>query len=116
LHRLGRDIFGALQVAHYQQLVLFSAGGERKPAVAHYYAGNPVPARTGAERIPEHLRIHVGMRIDKPGRDDVPVGVDSLARVFADLPDGRYLAVGDSDVTVKPRHAAALNNCAIANN
>jgi hypothetical protein len=55
------------------------------------------------------------MRVDKSGRDDVPISVDSFARVFAEFPDRRYLALGNSNVTAKPRHAAAVNDRSIAN-
>jgi hypothetical protein len=55
------------------------------------------------------------MSVDKSGRDNVPISVDSLTRAFANFSDRRYLALGDSHVAAKPRHAAAINDRAIAN-
>ena len=44
LHRLGRDVLGALEVAHHQQLVLLRARRQRKPAVAHHHRRDTMPA------------------------------------------------------------------------
>ena len=69
-----------------------------------------MPARAGAERIPEHLRVHVGVAVDKAGRHDVAFGVDHLAGRFADFADRGDSAAGDSDVGAKARHPRAVDN------
>ena len=52
-----------------------------------------MPAGAGAERIPEDLRVHMGMAVDKAGRDDVAFGVDDLFRGTVDFADRRDPAV-----------------------
>src|SRR5205807_8432751 len=57
-----------------------------------------VPARAGAQRVPEDLRIHVRVAVDEAGRHDPAIGVDDLARRFADATDGRDAPVTNGDV------------------
>ena len=70
-HRGTRDVLGPLEVADDQMPLLERGRGEREAAVAHDDGGHPVPARGRAERIPEHLRVHVRVAVDEAGRDDV---------------------------------------------
>ena len=44
-------------------------------AVAHDHGGHAVPGGTGEERIPGDLGVIVRVRIDKPRRQDEPIGV-----------------------------------------
>ena len=80
---------------------------QREPAVAHDHGGHAVPARAGAQRVPEHLGVHVGVAVDEAGGDDVALGVDLVGAPLPDAADG-----GDAPVA----HAhigpvAALPRC-----
>src|SRR5579862_9045815 len=55
------------------------------------------------------------MCIDDAGRDDVPVRIDGLARVLAQLADRGDLSVGDTHVGTKARHPRTINDCPVAN-
>src|SRR5260370_4827237 len=115
LHRLGRDVLGALEIAHHEQLVLLGAGGERKPAVAHHDRRNAVPARAGAEGIPKHLGVHMRMRVDDARRDDMACRVDAFFDALVDSADGRDFALRDTDVSAIARQPGAVDDSAVAN-
>ena len=66
-HRLGGNILRARNVGDDQIALRGGTGRERESAVAHHHRGDAVPARATAQRIPEHLCIHVRMPVDKPG-------------------------------------------------
>jgi hypothetical protein len=57
-----------------------------------------MPARAGAERIPEDLSIHVRVAVHEAGGHHLPVGVDDLARPLPDAADGGHSAVAHGDV------------------
>ena len=54
--------------------------GDREPAVAGDDGGDAVVARRGERRVPEDLRVVVGVDVDEPGRDDVAAGVERRGR------------------------------------
>ena len=66
-------------------------------------------------RIPEHLRVHVGVAVDEAGRDDVPFGVDDLFRGLADFADRGDPAARDADVGAIARQPRAVDDGAVAN-
>ena len=75
-----------------------------------------MPAGEGAVRVPEHLRVVVGVEVDEAGGDVEAVRVEDLARVarrdaanFGDDP------VLDGDVRAIPRHAGSVEDGAAAN-
>ena len=55
---------------------------QRQPAVAHHHRGNAVLRLAGAVGIPEHLRIQMGMVVDKTRRHRQAVGVDGARRAI----------------------------------
>jgi len=112
-HRLGGDVLGALEVAHHEMLLRLRAGGEREPTVAHHDGRHAVPARAGAERVPEDLRVHVGVAVDEAGGDDQAVGVHDLACALADPADGGDPPVPHGDVGVVARQAGAIDQHAV---
>ena len=92
-----------------------SAGGrEREAAVAHHHGGDAVPARVGAELVPEHLRVHVGVPVDEAGRDHVAVGVDVGGAALLDATDRGDAAVDDADVGAVRREAGAVDDGPVA--
>ena len=93
-HGVGRDVLGPLEVAHDEVALVGPGRGEREAAVAHDHAGHAVPARAGAERVPQHLGVHVGVAVDEAGRDDVALGVDLVGAPLADAADGGDAARG----------------------
>ena len=110
VHGLGRDVLGAFQIAHDEQLVCFAARGEREAAVPHHYAGDPVPARAGAQRVPEHLGVHMRMAVDEAGRHDVPLGIDDLCGTVAQAADRRDFPLDDPDVGLKARQPGTVHH------
>ncbi len=97
-HRLGRDILDRGQATGEPFAVLGLAGRQRKAAIAHHDAGDAMPARAAAERVPGDLRVHMGVAVDKPRGDDQPVGVDRALGGRADAPD-----LDDAPAS-RPRH------------
>src|SRR5439155_22854097 len=114
-HRLGRNVFCAFEIAHDQELVLLCAGCERKSAITHHHGSHSVPARAGTEGIPEYLRVHVGMTIDKAWRDDMAFGVDDFICPTSDLTDRSDAAVGDTNVSLIVRKTRAIDHRSAAN-
>ena len=115
LHRLGGDVLGALEVAHDQVPLVGPAGRQREAAVAHDDAGHPVPARARAERIPRHLRVHVGVAVDEARGDDPMARVDLLASPRVDGADARDTIPTDADVGAVAREPGAIDHGAAAN-
>src|SRR5229473_7748834 len=115
LHRLGRDVLGTLEIAHHEQLVLLGTGRERKPAVAHHDRRDAVPARAGAEGIPEHLRVHMRVGVDDARRDDMAFRVDDFLGALMDSANGRDFALRDTDVGAITRQPGAVDDSAVAN-
>ena len=70
LHRRVRNRFDARHREHRAFAAFGTHGCEAETAVADYDRGDAVPARDGAVRIPEELRVVVGMQIDESGRDN----------------------------------------------
>ena len=93
-----RDVLGPLEVADDQLAAVGMGRGQREAAVAHHHGRDAVPARGGAERIPEHLGVHVGVAVDEAGRDDVALGVDLLATLVLDAADAGDSPVANPDV------------------
>src|ERR1700687_1143832 len=74
-----------------------------------------MPARTGAERVPEDLRIHVRMPIDEAWRDHMTLGVDDFAGRIANLADGHDPAGRDANIGAIAGQAGAINDHAVTN-
>ena len=91
------------------------ARGQRESAVAHDHGGHTVPARAGADPVPRHLRVHVGVTVDEAGRDDQPVGVDGALGRRPDATDLDDAAAPDADVAAIARGARAVDDRPAAN-
>ena len=116
LHRGVRNRFDARHREHRALAALGMHRGEAEAAVADHDRRDAVPARDGAVRIPEQLRVVMGMQIDEAGRDDQSRGVDRLRGVGgAQPPDFRDAAVLDADVAAKARHPRSVHHHSIAN-
>ena len=113
VHRLARDVLRALEIAHDEMPVRLGARREREAAIAHDHARHAVPARAGAERIPEDLGVHVRVPVDESGRHHLAVGVDHLARGLPDAADRRDPAADDADVAPISGHAGAVDHHAV---
>ena len=74
-----------------------------------------MPARAGAERIPEDLRVHVRMPVDEARRNHRTLGVDDFFGGFIQLANGGNLAAGDSHVGAKAGRPGAIDNLGITN-
>ena len=94
--------------------VSFVERREGEAAVAAEDGRDTVERRRRRGRIPEQLRVVVGVRIDEPRSDDLPRAVDDLARGVVDLPHRHDAAVGDPDVTRPSRCAGAVHEGAAA--
>ncbi len=98
VHRLGGDIFRALEIADDEVLVLGRARRQCEPAISHDDAGDPVPARARAVRVPEDLRVHVGVPVDEPRSDHLAVRVDHFTRALPDAADADDATTTDADI------------------
>ena len=113
--RRGRDVLGPLEVAHDELVGVVAGGREREAAMPHHDRGDAVPARVRAELVPEHLRVHVRVRVDEPRRDDVTFGVDVGRPPLLDAADPRDSPVDDADVGTERSQAGAVDHHAVAN-
>ena len=113
--RAGIDVFGALEVADDERTRTRAGGGEGEAAVTHHDGRHAVPARRRAERVPEQLRVHMGVAVDEAGTDHVPFGVDLLVSLVAHRTDLGDAAGIDGDVGAIWREAGAVDERAIAN-
>ncbi len=70
-----------------------------------------MPAIVGAERVPEHLGVVMGMAVDEAGCDDMALGVDDLLRAFArQIADGGNDAVPDADIGAETGQARTVHH------
>ncbi len=113
-HRLGRDVLDRRQAARIPVAVLGLAGRQREAAIAHHHRGDAVPARAAAQRIPRHLRVHVGVAVDEARRHDQAVGIDRARRGRRDAADLDDAAVLDADIGGEARLARAVDDGAAA--
>ena len=100
--RVGRHVLDVLQRADEQLAVLGPHRRDREPAVAGDDARDAVPARRAERRVPEHLRVVVGVDVDEArgSRRGPPASSTRVAvEPVADLGDH---AVGDRDVGRRP--------------
>ena len=113
-HGVGRDVLGPLEVAHDEMALVGPRRCEGEAAVAHDHAGDAVVARARAERVPQHLGVHVRVAVDEAGRDDVPFGVDLVGAPFADPPDGGDAAPPHADVGPIARQPRPVDDVTVA--
>ena len=89
------------------------AGRQGEAAIAHHDRGDAVPARAGAQRIPEVLGVHVRVAIDEPRRDHVTVGVDDRARGLSNTTERRDVAVTDRHVGAVAGKSGSVDHRAV---
>ncbi len=107
--RVGRHVLDVLQRAHEQLAVLGPHGRDREAAVAGDDRRDAVPTARRQRRVPEDLRVVVGVDVDEARRDDLPRGVELPAprESGADLGDD---PVGDGDVGDPPGRARPVDD------
>ena len=115
-HGVLGDVLDSLQALGVPLALLGLAGRQRKAAIAHDDAGDAVPAGAASERVPGHLRVHVGVPVDEARRDDPPFGVDRPRRRCPYPPDLRNPAVPDAHIGPVARHAGAIDHRAARDN
>ena len=79
-------------------------------AIAHDHRGHAVPQRRRDRRVPADLRVIMGVRVDKAGRDDAAGRIDDLACAVLHLADLGDLAVRDRDIGLTPRRPRAVDH------
>ena len=84
-----------------------------KPQLPITTTGHALEAGAGADRIPEDLRVHVGVAVDEARRHDVALGVERLLRAAAEAADLGDLAVLDADVAAKARQSRTVDDHAV---
>ena len=109
-HRFGRDILDRGQTARKPLPVFSLTRRQGKATIAHYHAGDPVPARTAAERVPGDLRIHMRVTVDEPGGDDQPVGVNGPFCRPVDAADLDDPAALDPDIGAIAGHSRTIHH------
>ena len=111
--RVGRHVLDVLQRPHEQLAVFGPHRRDREPAVAGDDARDAVPAGGAERRVPEHLRVVVGVDVDEPGAHDVARGIE-LPPAVEPGTDLAHDAVGDGDVGAPARRAGAVDEGAAA--
>ena len=111
--RLERHAFDARQHAH--DVVAVGVGERRdgEPAVAPDHGRDAVQRRRREPRVPEDLRVEMRVDVDEPRCDDQTVGVDGLARGFAERArrgNAHDAAVAHADVGVPAGRARAIDD------
>src|SRR5436190_15485327 len=72
---------------------------ERQAAIAHYHRCDAVLRLTGAVGIPEHLRVEMGMMIDKAGGNSEPVGINRLRGASPNPAEFDHSAILDANIS-----------------
>ena len=112
--RRGVHVLDVLERAHDHVVVLGAGRRDREAAVARHHGGDAVEARRLERRIPEDLRVVVGVDVDEAGRDGAARGVE-LALAAQLRPDLADHAVGDRHVGDAAGRAAAVEDRSAAN-
>ena len=114
LHGGAADVLGAFEIADDEVGFALAAGRQGEAAVAHDHAGHAVEARAGADRIPEDLRVHVGVHVDEARRHDMALGVQRLGRRRAvDAADLGDLAILHADIAAIARQSGPIDDHAV---
>jgi hypothetical protein len=110
--RRERDAFDARE--HLAQVVarFFTEGRDAEAAVAAEDRRDAVERGGRERRVPERLRVVVGVDVDEARGDHLAGGVDRPARFFA--VDGCETAVADADVGDHARGSGAVDDCSAA--
>jgi hypothetical protein len=98
LHLDRGNLLGGFHHEHRAFTILRVDGGEAEAAIAGNDGSDAVLAGVRAGRVPEDLRVIMGVGVDMTGGDDQPVGVDDALPGSAAVPDPRDFPVLDSDV------------------
>ncbi len=113
LHGGAADVLGALKIADDEVGLALATGRQGEAAVAHDHAGHALETRAGADRIPEDLRVHVGVAVDEARRHHVTLGVERFLGGRGDAADLRDLAVLDADVAAIARQSGTIDDHAV---
>ena len=113
LHGGAADVLGALEVAHDEVGLALAARRQGEAAIAHDHAGHALVAGAGADRVPEDLRVHVGVAVDEARRHHVTLGIERLLGGRGDAADLGDLSVLDADVAAITRQAGTVDDHAV---
>lgn len=105
-----RDVFGSFEIAYDEMPLGRARRRQREATVAHDHGGDAVETRAGPEGVPIHLRVHVGMNVDKARGHDVSGGVDFLSSSLTDDANGGDAALGNAHVGTRPRASRAVDD------
>ena len=103
----------ALDLRHHPAQVVGILGVqrcERETAVAADDGRDTVHVARRRARVPEQLRVVVGVRIDEPRRQDEVGAVERARRGVVDVADGADATVGHRDVADAARRAGAVHH------
>jgi hypothetical protein len=114
LHGGAADVLGPFEVAEHHVGFALAAWRQGESAIAHDHAGHALKAGAGADRIPEDLRVHVGVHVDEARRHDMALGVQRLGRrravEAADLGD---LAILHADIAAITWQSGPIDDHAV---
>ena len=103
----------ALDLGHHPAQVVGVLGvqrREREAAVAADDGGDAVHVARRRARVPEQLRVVVGVRVDEPGRQDEVGAVDRARGGVVDVADRDDAPVGHRDVGHPARRTRAVDH------
>src|SRR5207245_8330909 len=84
-------------------------GRQGEPAVAADHGGDAVNVGRGGPRVPEQLRVVVGVGVDEAGGDHQATGVERGAGVVVDLAHAGYAPCADPHVRSHGRGPGAVH-------
>ena len=110
---LGAHPLDVLQGADDRRPVLRSHGSNPEPAVADDDRGHPVPARRREVRIPQHLRVVMGVDVDEPRCQHETVEFGDFRPAGVGVPgreDGVNAVAHDHHISGAPRRPSAIDD------
>ena len=111
------DRFDSLEASENLIAIRLFARRQRQAAVAGNHRGDAMITRRRRQRIPQKLRIEVGVKIDEPWRHRQPIGVDDTLGAAADAAGLDDLAVLHCDVAeIRGQTAAVINSSTLDQN
>src|SRR6516164_2475838 len=95
---------------HHRIFIAFFDRGQCQPAVPHDHCRNAMLRLAGAVRIPEHLRIQMGVVIEETRSDGQTSGIDGAGSAFCQSADFSNLAVFDTDIGNIRRKSGSIDD------
>ena len=112
--RVEAHVLDVLERPRQERHAVGADGCDGEAAVPRDHRGDPVERGRRQVRVPEHLRVVVGVDVDEAGGHDLAPGIEHTL-TFEPLPDVADPSAGDSDVAGPAGGARAVHHGAPPN-